>query len=73
MQNGEDPDVDIAIKEIGALLAEAYARRSRIRLVQTTSEPPTLLRDLANSDPRSVHGSRLTAEEKESSQNDEGQ
>jgi hypothetical protein len=37
MQRGEEPKVDDAIKEVAALLAAAYKRRARIRLVHTKS------------------------------------
>ena len=39
MQRGEEPRVDDAVSEIAALLAVAYQRRARIRLVHPPPEP----------------------------------
>jgi hypothetical protein len=66
MQRGEEPDLDDAIKEIAALLAVAYERRARIRLVHTTPEPPSSTEGLDNTAGPSVHELTLTRQRKES-------
>ena len=66
MQCGEEPKVDDAIKEIAALLAAAYERRARIRLVHTTSEPLQSTEGLANSGETSRHELTLTPGREES-------
>jgi hypothetical protein len=66
MQRGEEPKVDDAIKEIAALLAAAYKRRARIRLVYTTPEPPPSTEELANTGETSPHELTLTRRRKES-------
>ena len=69
MQRSDDEtNVDEAVKEIAALLAAAYLRRSRIRLVPTTAVPLSSAEGLANNVETSVHVSRLTAERKDSIQ-----
>ena len=62
MQRGEEPQVDDAIKEIGALLAAAYRRRAKIRLIPP--EPPSIPA-LANSGEPSVHELTLTRRREE--------
>ena len=68
MQRGEEPKVDDAIEVIASLLAAAYERRARIRLVHTTPEPLPSTEELANSDEPSVHELTLTGRRKESTQ-----
>jgi hypothetical protein len=62
MQRGQEPKVDDVIKEIAALLAAAYQRRARIRLVRPSTEA------LANTGEESVHELTLTRQRKESTQ-----
>ena len=66
MQRGEDPKVDDAINEIAALLAGAYKRRARIRLVNSTPEPLQSTEGLANAGETSRHELTLTRRRKES-------
>ncbi len=66
MQRGEEPKVDDVIKEIGELLATAYTRRARIRLVHTTPEPLPSTEGLANTGETSRHELTLTRRRKES-------
>jgi len=68
MQRGEEPKVDDAIKEIAALLAAAYRRRARMRLVHRAPEPLPSTEGLDNSGEPSVHVLRLTSQRKESTQ-----
>ena len=65
MQGGDQPKLDEVINEIAALLAEAYRRRARIRLVQATPGPLPPTEGLANADETSLHELRLTTEKKE--------
>jgi hypothetical protein len=64
MQRGEEPTVDDAIREIAALLAAAYQRRARIRLIQTTPDPLASTEGLAILAQRSVHELTLTSRRK---------
>jgi len=66
MQHGEEPKVDDAIKEIGALLAAAYQRRARILLVRTTPEPLPSTEGLDNTGEPSVHELKLTRQRERS-------
>jgi hypothetical protein len=66
MQGGDEPRVEDAINEIAALLAVAYRRRARIRLVHTPPEPLPSTEGLDNADEQSVHGLTLTRRRKES-------
>ena len=68
MQGDEEPKVDDVINEIAALLAAAYQRRARIRLVHTTPEPFPSTEGLANTCEPSVHELKLTRQRKESAQ-----
>ena len=68
MQRGEEPKVDDAVKEIEALLAVAYRRRVRIRLVHTSPEPLPSTKGLANTGEKSVHELNLTGQREESTQ-----
>lgn len=68
MQRGEEPKLDDAIKEIAALLASAYQRRARIRLVRTPSESVSSTEGLDNTGEQSVHELTLTGKSKESTQ-----
>ena len=65
MQRGEEPKVDDAIKEIAALLAAAYKRRARIRLVHATHEPLPSTEDVDNTGETSPHELTLTFRRKE--------
>jgi len=65
MQGGEEPRVQDVINEIAALLATAYRRRARIRLVQATPGPLPSTEGLANAGETSLHELRLTGERKE--------
>src|ERR1039458_9513440 len=66
MQLGEEPKVDDAIEEIAALLAAAYERRAKIRLVHTTPEPLPSTEGLDNTGETSPHELKLTGRRKES-------
>jgi hypothetical protein len=66
MECGEEPKVDDAIKEIAALLAAAYVRRARIRLIRPTPEPLALTEGLANEAETRPHELKLTGRRKES-------
>ena len=68
MQRGEDPKVDDAITEIAALLAAAYKRHAKIRLVHSRPKPLTSTEGLANADKRSGHELNLTGQREESTQ-----
>jgi hypothetical protein len=63
---GEEPKVDDAIKEIAALLASAYVRRARIRLVPPAPEPIPSIEGLANASETRPHELTLTGRRKES-------
>jgi hypothetical protein len=66
MHRGEEPKVDDAIKEIAALLAAAYRRRAKIRLVHPTPEPLQSTEGLANTGETRPHELKLTDRRKES-------
>jgi hypothetical protein len=66
VQGGEEPRVEDAINEIGALLAVAYRRRARIRLVHPTLEPLQSTEGLANTVEMSLHELTLTSRRKDS-------
>ena len=66
MQRSEEPKVDDAINEIAALLAAAYQRRARIRLVHTTPEPVASTEDVDNTGETRLHELTLTGPRKES-------
>jgi hypothetical protein len=68
MVRGEEPKLDDAIKEIAALLAAAYMRRAKIRLVHTTPEPLPSTEGLDNRGETSPHELKLTGRRKESTQ-----
>jgi hypothetical protein len=55
MQPGEEPKVGDAIEEITELLAAAYQRRARIRLVHTTPKPLQSTEGLNNTGETSPH------------------
>jgi hypothetical protein len=67
MQTCEEPKVDDAINEIAALLAAAYNRLARIRLVHATPKCPST-EGLANTGETSVHELNLTGQREESTQ-----
>ena len=65
MQGGEEPRVEDAIKEIAALMAAAYRRRGKIRLVRTSTEPLPSIEGLDTTVEQSVHELTLTGQRKE--------
>lgn len=68
MQSGDEPKIDDAIEEIAALMAAAYKRHTKIRLVYTKAEPLPSTEGLANTGERSVHELNLTGQREESTQ-----
>jgi hypothetical protein len=66
MQSGDEPKVEDAIHEVAGLLAAAYRRRARIRLVRSVPRPST--EGLDNTGKESVHELRLTGQRKEAPQ-----
>ena len=68
MQRDEEPNIDDAITEIAALLAAAYRRRARMRLVPVSTNPIPSTEGLANAGERSVHELTLTGQRKGSTQ-----
>jgi hypothetical protein len=68
MQIGEERKVDDAIQEIAALLAAAYKRHAKIRLVHPTPNPLPSTERLANTGETSVHELTLTGQREESTQ-----
>ena len=68
MQCGEEPKVDDALIEIAALLAAAYQRLARIRLVHITPEPLLSTGGLDKRAETSVHELKLTGQRKGSTQ-----
>ena len=68
MQRGEETNVDAAITDIATLLAEAYRRRTRIRLVHTTSGSLPSAGGLDKNPEKSVHELKLTGQRKGSTQ-----
>jgi len=65
MHGGDELRVEDAIKQIAALIAAAYRRRARIRLVHTTPEPLPSTEGLDNTGEQSVHELTLTGQRKE--------
>ena len=66
MQDGDEPKLDDAITDIAALLAVAYGRRARIRLVRSTPAPLQSTERLENTGEVSPHELTLTRRRKES-------
>jgi hypothetical protein len=66
MQGGDEPKIDDAIAEIAALLAAAYRRRAKIRLVRPTPEQLPSTEGLDNTGEQSVHELTLTRQREES-------
>jgi hypothetical protein len=64
MERGGKPKVDDAIKETAALLAVAYQRRARIRLIQATPDPLASTEGLAIPGETSRHELTLTRRRK---------
>jgi hypothetical protein len=66
MQPGEEPRADDVLSEITTLLATAYQRRARIRLVHSAPEaiPSTVALDKTGEP--SLHGMTLTRRREES-------
>jgi hypothetical protein len=65
MQRGEDPNVDDTITEIAALLAAAYIRRARVRLVPAPPQPLPSTQGLDNTGETSPHELKLTSQRME--------
>lgn len=59
MHGADEPRVEDVINEIAALLAAAYRRRARIRLVQPTPGPLPSTEGLANAAETSLHGTEV--------------
>jgi hypothetical protein len=68
MQVGEEPKVDDVINEISVLLAAAYRRLAKVRLVRETPPPLPPTEELDNTGETSVHELTLTGRRKESAQ-----
>lgn len=68
MQRGEEPKVDDALNEIAGLLAAAYRRRARMRLVPTPHESIPSTEVLDNTRETSPNELTLTGQRKESAQ-----
>ena len=66
MQTGEESKLDDAITEIAVLMAAAYRRRARIRLVQVGPESLPSTKELDCLDAKRVHELTLTSRRKES-------
>ena len=66
MGAGVDPTLDEAIHEVAALLAAAYRRRARIRLVTPSKPPLESTEALDNTGKPSPHELTLTRRRKES-------
>ena len=67
MQCDEEPKVDDAIKKIAELLAAAYGRRARIRLIHPTAGS-LQSGGLDKTQEKSVHELKLTDQRKGSTQ-----
>lgn len=68
MQRGDEPKIDDIIMEIATLLAAAYRRRSRIRLVPIPPSAVPSTEGLANAGEQSVHELTLTSKRKGATQ-----
>lgn len=66
MQPGEEPRVDDVLSEITTLLAIAYQRRARIRLIKPETGPLPSTDELDNASEQSLHELTLTRRRKES-------
>ncbi len=66
MHGAAEPKVDDAIREIGALLAAAYDRRARMRLVHAMPEPLPSTEGLDNTGETRPHELTLTGQRKDS-------
>jgi hypothetical protein len=66
VQPGDDLSVDDAMVEITTLLAAAYQRRARLRLIRPTPEPVPSTEALDNTAEPSPHELTLTRRRKES-------
>ena len=66
MQTGDESRLDDAITDIAALLAAAYQRKARIRLVRPTPAPLQSTERLENTGEVSPHELTLTRQRKES-------
>lgn len=68
MSDGDDPKVKDAVNEIGALLAAAYRRRAKIRLIPAASESRPSTERLENMCEMRPHELTLTRLRKESTE-----
>ena len=68
MELDEERKVDDAIGEIAALLAAAYKRYAKIRLLHAKVEPLPSTDGLANTGETSVHELNLTRQREESTE-----
>lgn len=68
MPKGETSDIDDVLKDIAALLASAYTRRARMRLVPPSLGALLSTEELANLAEPSVHELTLTGQRRESKQ-----
>ena len=66
MQASDEPKVDDVLSEITTLLAAAYQRRARIRLIRPVGGPMPSTEDLDNTGEPSPHELTLTRRRKES-------
>ena len=66
MPPGEEPRVEDVISEIAGLLAAAFDRRARIRLIQLGAGQIPSTEGLDNTGEPSVHGMTLTCRREES-------
>ncbi len=66
MQPNQKPSVDDGLSEITALLAGAYQRRARIRLIQPETRPRPSTEELDKAAEQSLHELTLTRRRKES-------
>jgi len=66
MQASDEPKVDDVLNEITTLLAAAYQRRARLRLIRPVAEPLPSTEDLDNTGEPSPHELTLTRRRKES-------
>jgi hypothetical protein len=66
MQAADEPRPDDVLNEITTLLAVAYQRRARIRLIRPSAGPLPSTEDLDNTGELSPHELTLTRQRKES-------
>ncbi len=66
MQNGDGAVLDDAVSEIAELLAKAYQRYAKLRLVRPAPEALQATKSLDNAAEPSLHELTLTTQRKES-------